>query len=53
MSSAMCWKNVDVVRPQPGQAVTCGLKLLELERLQDLLRDLNFFGSIAAGLRRE
>ena len=27
MSSAMCWKNVDVVRPQPGHAVTCGAKL--------------------------
>jgi hypothetical protein len=24
MSSAMCWKNVEVVRPQPGHAVTCG-----------------------------
>ena len=23
----MCWKNVDVVRPQPGHAVTCGAKL--------------------------
>ena len=27
MSSAMCWKNVDVVRPHPGHAVTCGAKL--------------------------
>ena len=27
MSSAMCWKNVLVVRPQPGHAVTCGAKL--------------------------
>ena len=27
MSSAMCWKNVDVVRPHPGHAVTCGVKL--------------------------
>ena len=23
----MSWKNVLVVRPQPGQAVTCGVKL--------------------------
>ena len=27
MSSAMCWKKLDVVRPQPGHAVTCGAKL--------------------------
>ena len=27
MSSAMCWKNVDVVRPHPGHAVTWGAKL--------------------------
>src|SRR5438477_238696 len=27
MSSAICWKNVDVVRPHPGHAVTCGSKL--------------------------
>ena len=25
ISSAICWKNVEVVRPQPGQAVTCGV----------------------------
>jgi len=36
MSSAMCWKKVEVVR-------------LQLERLQDLLGDVNFLGSIAAG----
>src|SRR3989475_5696746 len=27
MSSAISWKNVEVVRPQPGQAETCGVKL--------------------------
>ena len=27
MCCAICWKNVLVVRPQPGQLVTCGVKL--------------------------
>ena len=27
MSSAIFWKNVEVVRPQPGHDVTCGVKL--------------------------
>ena len=27
MSRAISWKKVEVVRPQPGQALTCGVKL--------------------------
>src|SRR2546427_942475 len=27
MSSAISWKKVEVVRPQPGHAETCGVKL--------------------------
>ncbi len=41
------------MRPQPGQAVTCGVKLRMPMRLQNLLRDANFFGAIAAGRGRE
>ena len=40
MSRAISWKNVQVVRPQPGQAVTCGGKRAQAERLEDLLGDL-------------
>ena len=39
MSSAMCWKKVDVVRPQPDSG-DLGIEALKLERLQDLLGDL-------------
>ena len=42
-----------VVRPQPGQLVTWGMKLRMRERLQDLLRGLDFFGAVAAGLGGE
>ena len=42
-----------VVRPQPGQLVTWGMKLRMRERLQDLLGGLHFFGAVAAGLGRE
>ncbi len=43
----MSWKKVLVVRPQPGHAVTCGVKLRSSERLQNLLADDHFFGAIA------
>ena len=49
----MSWKNVLVVRPQPGQAVTCGVKLRMSERLQDLLADDHFFGAVAVRQRGE
>ena len=39
MSSAICWKNVVVVRPQPGHAVTIGVNERRPSRLKDLLRD--------------
>ena len=42
-----------VVRPQPGQAVTCGVKLRSPEGLQDLLGDDHFVGAVAIGKRRE
>ncbi len=48
MSSAICWKNVQVVRPQPGHAVTCGVKLRMPMRLENLLRHEDFFGAVAA-----
>ena len=37
MPSASSWKKVLVVRPQPGQAVTCGTKAAQAQRLQNLL----------------
>ena len=49
----MSWKNVLVVRPQPGQAVTCGVKLRSSERLQNLLADDHFVGAVAIRQRRE
>ena len=36
-----------VVRPQPGHAATCGVKLRRFERLQNLLADDHFFGAVA------
>ena len=49
----MSWKNVLVVRPQPGQAVTCGVKLRSPSDLQNLLGDDDFVGAVAIGQRRE
>ena len=42
-----------VVRPQPGQLVTCGVKLLRPEGLQHLLGDPHLLGAVASGSRRE
>ena len=42
-----------VVRPQPGQAVTCGVKLRSPSDLQDLLADDDFVGAIAIRKRSE
>ena len=41
------------MRPHPGHAVTCGVKLADAERLQNLLRDAHFFSAIAARSRRK
>ncbi len=37
------------MRPHPGQAVTCGSKAADAQRLQDLLRHLHLLGAVAAG----
>ena len=50
---AISWKNVDVVRPQPGHAETWGRNERRPERLQDLLGDLDLELAAGAGLRRE
>jgi hypothetical protein len=43
-----------VVRPQPGQAMTMGVKARRPMRLQDLLRDDHFLRArLAVGSRRE
>ena len=42
-----------MVRPQPGHAATCGREGPQLERLQDLLADDDFFGAIAIRRGRE
>ena len=41
------------MRPHPGHAVTCGVKLRIPQRLQNLLGHADFFGAIAAGRGRE
>ena len=41
------------MRPHPGHAVTCGVKLRMPERLQNLLADAHFFGAIAARCRSQ
>jgi len=39
-----------VVRPQPGQLVTCGMKLRIDSDWENLLRGLYFFSSVAVRL---
>ena len=53
MSRAISWKNVEVVRPQPGQALTWGRNERMPERLEDLLGDLDLELAAGAGLGRE
>ena len=53
MRSASSWNVVDVVRPQPGQAVTDGAKDTDAQRLQKLARRVDLFAPIAAGPRRQ
>ena len=48
----MSWKKVLVVRPQPGQAVTCGVKLRRFRATCRICwRDDDFFGAVAVGQR--
>ena len=50
MSCASSWNTVEVVRPQPGQAMTMRREERKAHGLQHLLRDVDFTRAVAAGL---
>ena len=50
---AISWKNVLVVRPQPGHARHLGQERAQAQRLEHLLRDAHLLGAVATRLGRE
>ena len=53
MSRASSWNTVEVVRPQPGQAATCGAKMRKPIVCRSSLRDPHLLRAVAAGLGGE